>query len=113
MRKCPQGVRLDGGGLVLPIGSRRGLKAQRAAAHSVDTSELGAHQNNLRGVVDPYQQDDERCRGTEGRLQPLLTDVEPDPEFSDFEGLPSLRHRSRHRAIPMGRSYPQHRPKSY
>jgi hypothetical protein len=46
---------------------------------------LGAHQDNLRRIVDPDQHHDNRRRGAVGGLQSLLADVKSDGGLSQFE----------------------------
>ena len=47
--------------------------------------EFGAEQDDLRGVVDPNEQDHDRCRSAVGRLEPLGADVPTDGELAEVE----------------------------
>src|SRR5689334_300150 len=47
--------------------------------------ELRAEQHDLRAVIDPDQDHDDRGRGTVGGFQSLLADVEADRESADVE----------------------------
>ena len=50
-----------------------------------DMRELSTEQLNLRRVVDPYQNDDDRCRSAIGRFKPLLANVKANQELADLE----------------------------
>src|SRR4029453_4329245 len=62
------------------------LLARRGIARIIDRlRQLGAEQEDLRGVVDPEHQDDQRTRGAIGRVRDRLTEVPADQRLSDGE----------------------------
>jgi hypothetical protein len=61
-----------------PLGPIDPTFAPRAAS-------LRAEQHNLRLVVDPDQDDDDRRRGAVRRFKSLLADVEADQKLADLE----------------------------
>src|SRR5829696_4310442 len=62
------------------------LLARRGIASVIDRlRQLGAEQEDLRGVVDPEHQDDQRTRSAIGRVRSRLTEVPSDQRLSDRE----------------------------
>ena len=59
--------------------------AQRAERLGVDPGELGAEEEDLRRVVDPDEDDDQRAGGAEARGDAALADVQADQELADRE----------------------------
>ena len=51
----------------------------------IGVGDLGAHQDNLRGVVDPDQHHDDRGRSSVSGFKPLLSDVEADSRLTLLE----------------------------
>ena len=51
----------------------------------ISAGDLRAHQDDLRGVVDPDQYNDDGSRGSVGRFKPLFTDIETDGSLPEFE----------------------------
>jgi hypothetical protein len=51
----------------------------------IGVGDLGAHQDNLRGVVDPDQHHDDRGRSSVSGFKPLLSDVEADSRLTQLE----------------------------
>src|ERR1019366_1461989 len=57
----------------------------RAAGVGVDPGELGAKQKDLRGVVHPEKQRDQRARGAEPRGEAALAEIEADQDLAGVE----------------------------
>jgi hypothetical protein len=51
----------------------------------ISVGDLGAHQDDLRGVVDPDQHHDDRCRGSVSGFKPLLSDIEANSRLAQLE----------------------------
>src|SRR5881394_1536481 len=88
-RQRRQGVR-DLGGRTLDRGfrlvrSRPGLPAARAILVRVDPGEFRAEEKDLRGVVDPQHEDDERPGRTEARRHAALAEVKADQQLAHRE----------------------------
>ena len=63
-------------------------------------SDLRAHQNDLRGIIDPYQDDDDRGCGSVCGLQALLAYVKSNDGFPEFKKR-SSSHRSKPDVVPV------------
>jgi hypothetical protein len=69
-----------------------------------DMRELSAEQYDLRGVVDPDQDDDDRGGRAIRRFKSLLADVKADQELADLEQRrPCRRRLTKRRATPLRR----------
>src|SRR3954466_12363418 len=51
----------------------------------IDLGELGAKQENLRGIIDPHQYHDEGPGRSVARLHAAFADIQPDYEFAKRE----------------------------
>ena len=56
-----------------------------AALFGAYVGKLRTEQNKLRGIVNPYQNHNERRRRTVGGFEPLLTDIKADQKLPDLE----------------------------
>jgi hypothetical protein len=56
-----------------------------AALFGAYVGKLRTEQNKLRGIVNPYQNYNERRRRTVGGFEPLLTDIKADQKLPDLE----------------------------
>src|SRR5215204_4633614 len=84
------------------------LPARRGIARVNDRlRQFGAEQEDLRGVVDPEHQDDQRTRGAIGRIRRGLTEVPSDQRFSDGEQH-GCDKSAQHKMTPVDRRIRQH-----
>src|SRR5438477_592548 len=70
------------------ISIRPGIELEGGVGHLMagkGMRDFGTEQDNLRGIVDPDQHDDNRGCSTVGRFQALSADVVSDRELPDLE----------------------------